>query len=309
MSPAVSIIIPCYNADRWISATLSSVFSSTSLPIEVIVVDDGSTDASAQSVRDYSNVNLIRSSNQGVSFARNLGFKASSASLVVFLDADDLLLPGVLDQQVNVLQDSDADIVYSNWQRLVERENGTFENGELVNVDMGDDAGVAIMRGVWCPLGAYLIRRQLVSDVGGFDVTQSVLADCRFLFQCVMKAKLIVRNPNTCCLYRVHLKGKSMATRCTRLFFDECLRNAELAREWWISCGVFDAPRQDIYLRVMDFIARGTARHHPELFAIACKLIEEKVGRFIPFGLLPTRLAIAGIGYSRYRWIQSFFSR
>src|SRR5262245_37375842 len=138
MSPAVSIIIPCYNAERWIASTISSVLTSTSLTIEVIVVDDGSTDGSAQIVRDYSNVRLIQTSNQGVSCARNIGFEASSAPMVVFLDADDLMLPGSLDQQVIVLQESEADIVYGDWRRLVERESGAFDTCEVIKVNMGD---------------------------------------------------------------------------------------------------------------------------------------------------------------------------
>src|SRR5690242_17907165 len=106
MQPDVSLIIPCYNAERWLAETVKSALASSSFPIEVIVVDDGSTDDSSSIATRCPEVRLIRSENRGVSAARNLGFAASRAPSVVFLDADDLLVPQALDGQFQFLTES-----------------------------------------------------------------------------------------------------------------------------------------------------------------------------------------------------------
>jgi glycosyltransferase involved in cell wall biosynthesis len=309
MQPALSVIIPCHNAQQWIGETLTSVLAGTTLPLEVIVVDDGSTDQSASTVESMASVRLVRSENRGVSAARNLGFQASQAAGVVFLDADDLLLPGALDRQFKVWEQSGADMVYGDYQHLEEREGGRWEPAKIMATSFGDEPELAVIQGVWRPSGAYLFRRTLVAEIGGFEPTQSVLADCRFYFDCAVKARGLAHNPSVTCLYRVHRNGQSMATRNQRLFFDENLRNLERARHTWESRNAFDGPRKDAYLRVLDFIARGTARAHPDLFAATCAHFEQVTGGVMPFGKTVTRMAVRCLGYGRYRWIQSLLRR
>ena len=89
--PLVSVIIPVYNCERYLTTALDSVFAQTYRPIEVIVVDDGSTDQSADIVRNYPEVRYFYQSNQGVSVARNVAIAAvqGQAEFIAFLDADD----------------------------------------------------------------------------------------------------------------------------------------------------------------------------------------------------------------------------
>ena len=303
--PALSVIIPCYNAEAWIAQTLDSVFRATTHAVEAIVVDDGSADRSAQIVENYPGVRLIRSQNRGVSAARNLGLQASQAASVVFLDADDLLEPGSLDSQLCVQRQSGADVVYGDYQRLEPADSGDWQRGPVVATSFGSDPGESIIRNVWRPAGSYLFRRSLAMAVGGFEPSQSVLADCRFYFECAVRANAFVQNPTVCCLYRVHRRGQSMATQNQRLFFDECLRNLELARQHWLGDKRFDGSRRDAYLRVLDLVARGTARRYPDLFAATCASFESLTGGRLPFGRTLPRWAALLVGYRRYRWLQS----
>jgi glycosyltransferase involved in cell wall biosynthesis len=303
--PAVSVIIPCYNAEAWIAQTLDSVLLATSQPAEVIVVDDGSTDQSSKIVEGYAGVRLIRSQNRGVSTARNLGLQASEAASVVFLDADDLLEPGCLDSQLGLQRQSGADVVYGDYQRLEQCDDGAWKRGPVVASSFGSDPGESIIRNVWRPAGGYLFRRSLVVAVGGFEPAQSVLADCRFYFECAVRANAFVQNRTVCCLYRVHRRGQSMATQNQRLFFDECLRNLEQARQHWDRDQRFDGSRRDAYLRVLDFVARGSARRYPDLFAATCASFEGLTGGRLPFGRTLPRWAALVVGYRRYRWLQS----
>ncbi|EEF62373.1 glycosyltransferase family 2 protein [Pedosphaera parvula] len=101
----VSAIIPTYNRARTIGSTLESVLSQTWKELEVIVVDDGSTDDTAAVVAGYGDrVRLIRQRNQGPSVARNTGIKASKGEIVSFLDSDDSWLPEKTARQVNLMQ-------------------------------------------------------------------------------------------------------------------------------------------------------------------------------------------------------------
>lgn len=100
-NPEVSIIIPAFNAGRFLRATLESVISQENAATEIVVVDDGSTDDTVAVARCFGNrVRLIEGSHRGAQAARNTGLAASRARFVKFLDADDVLLPGALTKQL-----------------------------------------------------------------------------------------------------------------------------------------------------------------------------------------------------------------
>lgn len=102
--PLVSIIIPCYNGSAFLAQSIESALTQTYLRLEVIVVDDGSTDESAQIISRYP-VQYIRTDREGVSGARNRGVQESRGNFVLFLDADDLLLPDAVQLGVAALRE------------------------------------------------------------------------------------------------------------------------------------------------------------------------------------------------------------
>ena len=92
--PSISVVIPCCNAAAFLRATIASILGQTQSVLEVIVVDDGSTDDSASIAESFGPpVRVIRQPNQGESAARNRGIEAAVGEWVAFLDADDLWLP------------------------------------------------------------------------------------------------------------------------------------------------------------------------------------------------------------------------
>ena len=136
-SPLVSVIIPAYNAEGFIVETLDSVVTQTYRPMEIIVVDDGSTDRTAEIVKDYQqmrkltsrpvsrlssdstgkpdNLIYIYQQNSGPSKARNTGIKAAKGDYIAFLDADDLWMDYKLEKQINLFRkDAEIDIVFSD---------------------------------------------------------------------------------------------------------------------------------------------------------------------------------------------------
>jgi glycosyltransferase involved in cell wall biosynthesis len=102
----VSVIIPCYNHAAFLEDAIRSVRLQSWRPSELIVVDDGSSDNSAAVACEFPEVRLIRQTNQGLSAARNVGLRASSGDIVIFLDADDVLLPGAIAAAVETLDAS-----------------------------------------------------------------------------------------------------------------------------------------------------------------------------------------------------------
>lgn len=98
--PLVSVIVPVFNGERFLAPALQSVFNQDYRQLEVLVVDDGSTDTSAAIARTFPEAQYIFQSNQGAAAARNTGVQAATGAFIAFLDADDLWLPTKLSSQM-----------------------------------------------------------------------------------------------------------------------------------------------------------------------------------------------------------------
>ncbi|MCA9906465.1 MAG: glycosyltransferase family 2 protein, partial [Anaerolineae bacterium] len=125
MNSKVSVIIPCYNASHWIRDTIDSCLKQSYQSIEIIVVDDGSTDDSLTVIRSYGDrVKCLAGPNEGGCRARNLGFQQSEGEYVMFLDADDVIDPAAISLLVEALGSGQYDIAACDWRYLRERRNG-----------------------------------------------------------------------------------------------------------------------------------------------------------------------------------------
>jgi glycosyltransferase involved in cell wall biosynthesis len=119
-SPLVSVVISCFNQERFIAAAIESAFANVPEPREVIVVDDGSTDESPDIIRSYEGLRSMRQQNAGVSSARNAGLRVAQGKFVVFLDGDDCLLPGGVDASLDVLSRRDDCMLVAGHYRFVD---------------------------------------------------------------------------------------------------------------------------------------------------------------------------------------------
>lgn len=116
MRAGVSVVVPAHNAGQWIGETLSSILAQTMLPVQVIVIDDGSTDSTADVVRSFgTRVQYAYQENAGAGAARNLGLTLAIGEYVAFLDADDLWLPEKIEKQLLLFKNQpDLMWVYSD---------------------------------------------------------------------------------------------------------------------------------------------------------------------------------------------------
>lgn len=238
--PLVSVIIPAYNARRWLPETLASVRAQQGVDLEVIIVDDGSTDDTAEYVaQEWPDFRLIRSENRGVSHARNLGTTNARGDWLQYLDADDLLLPGKLSRHLALIEKySDCDAVYANWQKLIEDHVGHFVPGEVVKrciQDISEDPEVAFFSTLWCPTGCYLWRRSFLEKVLPWKEWLPVIQDARFAWDAAAAGARWVYDPEVSVLYRQHRSG-SVSTKSKHAFLTDCYANIEDIRRLW--CGV-----------------------------------------------------------------------
>ena len=115
----VSIVIPVWNGDLYLSAAIESALAQTHPEVEVVVVDDGSADASATIAGGFDDVTLVQQANQGAGPARNAGVAASTGTHLSFLDADDVMLPEKTATQLEALaRNPEVDVVYGHVEEF-----------------------------------------------------------------------------------------------------------------------------------------------------------------------------------------------
>jgi glycosyltransferase involved in cell wall biosynthesis len=161
----ISVIIPCYNQGRFLAEAIDSVFAQQCPAHEIIVVDDGSTDQTAAVARSYPSVRYVRQDNQGPGAARNRGLQVSSGEYLVFLDADDRLLPNHF---ISCLRDfvgkPEAAMVWGDFRWF-----GTHEGWHVHNCAPRPDYYGAMLRfGMMGPPATVMVRRRVLSEVGAF---------------------------------------------------------------------------------------------------------------------------------------------
>ena len=170
VSELVSVVIPCYNQGRFVGEAIASVLAQTHTPVEIVVVDDGSTDDTAEVVAYwYPGVRLIRQPNRGLAAARNTGWRATSGRYVIFLDADDRLLPEAAAVAVAAFAARpDAACAVGRCRRidghgapLPPRARPRFET----------DHYLSLIKSCWIEVASATYRRQALVALGGFDTS------------------------------------------------------------------------------------------------------------------------------------------
>jgi glycosyltransferase involved in cell wall biosynthesis len=164
----VSVIIPCYNQARFLGQAIESVLAQSYPHVEVIVVDDGSTDNALEVASRYSQVLTICQENQGVSAARNTGIQASIGHYLVFLDGDDRLLPQALQVGIEHMRNhADCAMVFGRHRRIA-ADGSLLSTTESPIVDKDYYRQLLISNYIHTPSTA-MFRRSVFDTVKGFD--------------------------------------------------------------------------------------------------------------------------------------------
>jgi glycosyltransferase involved in cell wall biosynthesis len=259
MSSFVSIGIPCFNAERWISGAIESALGQTWTDKEVIVVDDGSTDGSLDRVRGFADrVRLIRCEHRGGNHARNEILRNARGEWVQFLDADDYLEPEKISRQfAEGSMGETADVLYSpywfervgdaaeRWQSELHSENDLFTQWIAWELPQ---------------TGAALWRKRALAELGGWKEDQPCCQEHELYLRALKAGLRFVFTPTTHAVYRlwsedtVCRKDPSRTIRVRTQLIDD-------ARAWLTERHRWSALHQRTAARACFEMARTLARN------------------------------------------------
>lgn len=226
MRDLVSIIIPTYNASGFILETIHSVLNQSHSNIEVIVVNDGSTDdtiAMLETIND-NRLKVFNRTNHGVSISRNFGLENSNGNYVVFFDSDDLMPIDFIKSRVSFLAHNPFFSFVTSWVQKI-NENG--KNVDLLMKSACNDLQNEILLYhsdiITCPSGYMFVKNDLVNNNLKFDVSLSSAADRFFLLQIDQQLKgHFLRDECASLLYRI--RNESMSNKLN----DSLIKDNEL---------------------------------------------------------------------------------
>jgi len=168
--PLISVIIPVYNGEKTIQETIESVLNQTFTDFELIVINDGSQDATLEIVERIqdSRLNVFSYPNAGQAASRNRGFSHASGEYISFIDADDLWTPDKLEAQLRALQDNPQAAVAYSWTKCIDESGQFSRRGSHISAT-GDVYGKLLLIDFIENGSNPLIRRQALIKVGSFD--------------------------------------------------------------------------------------------------------------------------------------------
>jgi glycosyltransferase involved in cell wall biosynthesis len=305
----VTVIIPCFNAGSWIRDALVSVASQGISGIEIVVVDDGSTDDSASIVqRECAEAVLVRTGNRGASHARKIGTERARGTFIQYLDADDRLAAGKLRVQLAALETTSADVAYGGWQELHDSPGAGASLGRVVDRCIEGEPELALLTDFWSPPAVYLFRREVIERVGGWNEGLPIIQDARFVLDCALNGARFVYCPGVMAHYRVH-ESSSLSRRDPIAFVRDCLRNAREVEAWWRRLGELSPARRAALVKVYGYVARASFVSDRPTFDTAYGYLEELSPGYVPEA--PRHLAAAArvLGYRRAEALAVWYRR
>ncbi len=219
--PLVSICIPCHNAATYVGAALDSVLAQTYKNLEIIVVNDGSTDGSAEILEQYRErgVRVIHEMCGSAAKARNRALKEATCDYIKFFDADDLLSPEMIEKQMERLSGRTDALASSEWGRF-HGDLGTFKsNPQSVWRDMESTEWLVEAWRNARPMmqpGMFLIPRTILEKTGGWDEDLTLIDDFEFFARLLCHGREVLFTPGAVLYYRSWVSGSLSGQKSRR---------------------------------------------------------------------------------------------
>lgn len=255
MRPLVSVIVPTYQSAAWLPRALDSALGQTLDDVEVLVLDDGSTDDTAAVLGRYAGrVVAERTANHGARVARNRLLARARGEWVQFLDADDVLDSDKLEQDLQALAGRpDADVLVAPAR---------FEDGSLCNAPRDEDPWIALIHARLGITSSNLWRRASVIDAGGFDEASTGMDEYRLLARLLARGATLHRSSTPRATYRRVNPESCFSRRGAR---NELLR-VEFAAQWgdWLrDADLLTPERREAFGEYMFERSRSLWSHDP----------------------------------------------
>jgi glycosyltransferase involved in cell wall biosynthesis len=238
--PLVSVIIPVYNAAKYLAACIESVIEQSYPAIEIIVVDNGSKDLSEAVAKAFPAILWLEEKKKGASAARNTGIKAAKGRYIQFLDADDFLHPDKIKNQVTLLNDTDdclalcptvyffdgenpeAKEIKHEWFKEESEDTTDFLIKLYGGSLLGPQYGGMIQPNAW------LTPKTLIDKAGLWNETLTLDDDGEFFCRVVLAAIAIKYTPKAINYYRKHKVGNNLSAKKTSIDFQSLLTSNQL---------------------------------------------------------------------------------
>lgn len=217
-SPLVSVCIPMYNVSEYIEETLQKVLKQSYKNIEVVIVDDHSTDDTYEIAQKFKsdNVKLFKNEKKGGNAARNLAFEKSSGEFVKFVDSDDYFSEDMIEQQIyRILKDGTDETLIHSPLKMLEPDGRIFSLPRSIDQDYYP--GIELLVAIWNQEGfnvphCYLMHRNLVVKSGGWDENVVKNQDGEFFARVAAVADKSLSVNNVFAIWRQTKKGVSTQT-------------------------------------------------------------------------------------------------
>jgi glycosyltransferase involved in cell wall biosynthesis len=264
MKPLVSVIIPCYNAERWVADSVASALAQTWPEIEVIAVNDGSSDGSLEVLKRISGprVRVIDQPNRGASAARNTGLREARGAFIQFLDADDLLTSGKIAEQVALLESQGTEAVATTrWARFTRDPANAYTTESPLFRDLSpvDFLLLYAAGGHMMHPAAWLVPSSVAKNAGPWNESLSLNDDGEYFSRVVMASKRILHAPDSLTFYRSYVPN-SLSGRRDRRSLDSLYRSFELVAHHL--SGAENSPR--VHRALADCFQRLVYEVYPE---------------------------------------------
>lgn len=313
--PLVSVCMPCHNAGRYVAEALDSVLAQTYPNIEVIVVNDGSKDNSAEVLENYraKGVTVIHQANRGQCAAANRAFAESRGEYIKFFDADDILSPGFIEAQMKRLHGRTDAVASARWGRFYNDDLSTFRlNPEAVWRDMKPedwlveswiDARAMMQCALW------LIPRLLLERTGLWDERLSLINDFEFFARVLCGAEEVLFCEDATLHYRSGIAGSLSAQKSRKARESEC--ESVLKGTSYLLAKRSDPRARQVCANTCQYLAYDLYPHHKDLRRLLEKRVKEcGVSATIqPAGGRYFNLLRPVIGWRLARRLQRMFGR
>jgi glycosyltransferase involved in cell wall biosynthesis len=267
--PKVSLIISAYNAEKYIRNTIESILLQQFDDFELIIVDDGSNDSTFKVVSDLAEdarIKLFMKGNSGQSDSLNFGYKQSSGCFVKFMDADDLISPNMLSEQVKLIETQPNSIISSDWGRFYGNNLSTF-NLEIENQSMIEKPIDWILNSFiegrnMMQCARFLIPRNLIEVSGLWNERLTLNNDTEFFTRLFLKADSIIRSKGTILYYRSGLVN-NVSSIYTEKSIDSLIKSVILTTKYILHVNS-SAKSKQICANILQNAAFTIFEHYPK---------------------------------------------
>ncbi len=238
--PLVSVVVPVFNGEKYVAEAIDSILAQDYPALEIIVIDDGSSDRTLNILSSYGNrIRVLQQANKGSAAARNLGVASATGAYIAFLDADDYWFPGKVGQQVAALQATGCRMAYSNFKFWHAVDEVWPQPSKMLAAQDAPAFGSVEKRWVYADLlldclvwtSTVMVEKAVLLAVGGFDEQLRKGQDYDLWLR-LSRVVEMAAMPWVTALYRIHGESITHAPNA-RCFEYEIITNA--VRRWGVA--------------------------------------------------------------------------